>query len=91
MQSISTKYLSPTNTKGARIKATTSEGKSLTACFDYGVNEEKRHMDAAKLLCEKLGWTGTMQGGSTATGKVFVFVDSSLRFKIKGEQKHAKI
>ena len=88
MQTITVKYLSVTNTKGARIKATQSEGKtSVTLSRDYGLNFEEQAMDAAKAICKKLGWSGTMQGGHTKEGMVFVFANGMYRFKVASKQK----
>lgn len=56
MQAIKTKYLGPTNTRGARIKAECYSG-SLTQPFAYELCEEDRHIKAALALAEKLEWT----------------------------------
>jgi len=69
-QAISTKYLGPTNTKPARIKATTGGGYSLTIPYSYDGNP---HMAAAQMLARKMGWGGTMIEGHTTEGSVFVF------------------
>ena len=74
MQTINVKYLPATNTKGVRIKAT-CEGGSITTSRDYGLNTEQNYMEAAKQLKSKLFWTGTMVGGHTKDGFVFVFVN----------------
>jgi hypothetical protein len=55
MQAILTKYLGPTNFRGARIKASAQAG-SVTVPWDYELNVEKNHQQAAEALCEKLGW-----------------------------------
>lgn len=68
MQAIVIKYLSPTATKQARIKATT-EGGSVTVPLDWGLTEDQQHTQAARALCAKLGWTvhglvfGTLPNG----------------------------
>ena len=74
MQTINVKYLPATNTKGTRIKAS-CEGGSITISRDYGSNIEQDYMEAAKQLKSKLFWTGTMVGGHTKDGMVFVFDD----------------
>ena len=72
MKAIITKYLGPTNTKGARFKA--SDGStSITVGYDYALTSEGNHSTAARALCEKLGWKGHLVGGHTTTGMVFVF------------------
>ena len=79
MQAITTKYVGPTDTKGARIKATTSEsGDSVTVNYDHARNTDENHLFAANKLKEKLMWRGRMYQGSTKTGYVFVIVDHSL-------------
>jgi hypothetical protein len=74
-QSIETKYLGPTNYKGSRIKATAAGGMSITVGYRSELNVDENHQAAAVALCEKLGWGGLMQGGSTRSGYVFVFSD----------------
>lgn len=75
MQTITTKYLGPTNTKGARIKAVASGAQqSITISYDHESNDHG-HIKAANALAAKLGWTGRMIGGDTKEGKVFVFAD----------------
>lgn len=55
LQAIVTKYLGPTNTRGARIKATCAGG-SITRAYDYALNTDAQHHAAAIDLCNKLGW-----------------------------------
>lgn len=71
---IETKYLGPTNTKGARIKAFT-ESASITKNYDHSLTSFDNKAEAARALCEKLGWEGHLVGGGTKTGEAFVFVD----------------
>ena len=54
MQAIRTKYLAPTNTRGARFKASCEAG-SITICSSYN-NADVCHLEAAKALMAKLGW-----------------------------------
>ena len=75
-QAIITKYIGPTNTLGARIKATTGNGK-ISATIPYPHEDSRNaHALAALKLARKIGWTGTLIEGGTATGSVFVFADS---------------
>ena len=75
MQAIVTKYIGPTNTKGARIKAIAAGG-SVTVPFDYEGNE---HEIAAKALCAKFGWPWDHISGSLPDGSdVWVKVDRNL-------------
>ena len=52
MQSIQTKYLPATNTKGSRIKASCERG-SVTIPYPYECNCEEAHVLAAKTLVHK--------------------------------------
>lgn len=52
MQAIITKYLSATNTKPSRVKATCERG-SITVAFDHTGGVEHAHCYAANALCEK--------------------------------------
>lgn len=65
MQAIVTKYINPTNTKGARIKATCDAG-SITIPFEYAGTEEQTHAAAAMALVRKLGWEN--HGGASDRG-----------------------
>ena len=72
MQSIKTKYLGPTNYRGARIKAS-AEKHSVIISYPYELNAEQAHIEAAKQLMNKLGWKGTMCTGWSKDGYVHVF------------------
>jgi len=74
-QSITTKYLGPTNTRGSRCKATTSSGVSLIVDWDDALNSDENHLAAAKALAVKLRWRGQWVAGCTSTGCVFVNFD----------------
>jgi hypothetical protein len=71
-KAIFTKYLGPTDQRGARIKAYASDGKSVTIPFDhYG---SCSHRLAVIALCEKLGWDGEWIGGGGLNGNVYVSI-----------------
>lgn len=59
MQAIETKFIPPTNSKGARIKAQCA-AKAITIGYPYEFDGEKAHRYAANELCEimggKFGW-----------------------------------
>jgi len=76
MKAILTKYLGPTNFKGARIKAYDGDGNSITISFDYGLNSEDRHKKAAVALCEKMDWSADLVGGGIKNGYAFCFIDA---------------
>ena len=80
MQAITTKFMSPTNVKGSRIKATCQAG-SLTLHWDHALNPDQNHCRAAKALAVKLGWTyGTWQSGELPDGSsVWVCPDKHAR------------
>lgn len=62
MQAILTKYLGPTNSRGARIKATCAAG-SITISYPYDLSGQAVHRKAAESLVSKLGWVDTYYGG----------------------------
>lgn len=73
MQAIETKYLCPTNTRGARIKATCEAG-SVTISYLYDLSGQACHRQAAEALRDKLGWSGDLLGGCLPSGNYcFVF------------------
>ena len=74
MQAIETKYLGPTNTRGARIKAWCEAG-SVTIPFSYsGPTQVEPHREAVETLVRKLGWAGRWVLGGTYRGFVAVCV-----------------
>lgn len=73
MQAIQTRFLPATHNRGARVKATTESGASVTVPYDYE-GTDASHAKAVRELCTKLGWHGTLVSGGTRHGMVFVFV-----------------
>jgi hypothetical protein len=57
LQAITTKYLGPTNSRGARIKATGSFGR-VTVPYDHALSAFENHRAAANAFMTKFGWTG---------------------------------
>lgn len=63
-QSILTKFIPTSNSRGARIKAVQSgwnekrDCKSLTIPYPHELNAEDAHALAASMLAEKLEWHG---------------------------------
>ena len=80
MQSITTKFIGPTNSRGARIKAISGGGHTLTVPYAYE-DGNRSHAQAALQLARKLGWEGTLIEGGTKDGMVFVF-DSGVKYAI---------
>ena len=70
MQAITTKYLGPTDYRGARIKATCQAG-SVTVPFPY---EDSDHDAAARALIAKLGWGGQWVSGGLPDGRGDAYV-----------------
>lgn len=57
MQSITVKFLGPTNHRGARFKATHPNGvSSVTRPYDYALSVSENEWQAAKALILELGW-----------------------------------
>lgn len=56
LQAITTKYLAPTNTRGARIKATAACG-SITVPWDHALTTSANHYNAACMLAGQNDWT----------------------------------
>lgn len=62
MQAIQTRYLNPTNSRGARIKATCAAG-SITIDYPHELSDQAVHRKAAEALVSKLGWVDPHYGG----------------------------
>jgi hypothetical protein len=69
MQAIKTKYLSATNHRNYRIKATCA-AKSITIDCDSDLSNEENHIKAAKRLIVELEWenNGKWSTGCLANG-----------------------
>ena len=77
MQAIETRFLCPTNTRGARIKAITESGLSVTVHYDHELSGSDAHWPAALALATKLGWHGEWVAcsvDSATRGYVFALV-----------------
>ena len=74
MKTIRTRYLGPTNYKPSRIKASDSDGNSITVSYDY--DADNPHWEACKALMEKLGWKGEMCEGGFGCDVYWNFVRS---------------
>jgi len=87
MQTITTKYLGPTDYKGSRFKATHSGGfTSVTMSMDYGMEHAGNHTRVASMLAEKLNWEGDYIGGHTKDGMVFVDARPNYSFHTKSRE-----
>jgi hypothetical protein len=81
MQTITTRYFSPTNVRGSRYQAKASGGMSIMMHADPSLGNEENHVRAAQALIRKLGWfhedaRGDRYGqwfqGGTKDGYVYV-------------------
>lgn len=70
MQSIITRDLPATNTRGRRIVAECVSKKMVFAYDTMDGSYEENHLSAATLLVKELGWGhyGTWHGGQLSTG-----------------------
>lgn len=77
MIAIHTKYIGPSNTRGARIKAYASDGRSVTVGYDHALDSDKAHFQAARAFADKhLKYTPDMSRmayGDSADGKGYCF------------------
>jgi hypothetical protein len=81
MIAIHTKYIRPTNTRGARIKAYTADwgdrkGFAATIPYPHALSYEACHFEAVKELVSKnkLDWNlNDMRFGDSADGKGYCF------------------
>ena len=75
-QSIQTRYIRPTNTRGARIKATTSSGLSVTVSYDHALSYADAHWPAVQELIKKyhLEWGNKFAVGASTDDRGYVFV-----------------
>jgi len=87
MQTITTKYLGPTNHQGSRFKATHTGGHtSVTMPMDYRMEHAGNHTRVAFMLAEKLNWEGDYIGGHTKDGMVFVDARPNYSFHTKSRE-----
>lgn len=76
MKAILTRYVGPTNFKGARIIAEDGDGNRITIPYRHELSSENAHHAAAEALCTKMNWQGKLIGGGLKNGYAWVFVDS---------------
>jgi hypothetical protein len=62
MQAINTKYIGPTNTKGARILVKAQAGKMFVS-WDYALNADENHVQAAYKFMNKMDWPNKIVSG----------------------------
>lgn len=87
-QSIQTRYIGPTNTRGSRVKARSSSGLSLTLTWDDALDTDANHRAAAEALARKLKWGGRWLAGGGQDGKGNVYVnDDGDGFTVEREER----
>jgi len=73
MIAILTKYVGPTNTRGARVSVSTCNNHRMMVVWADDLGVEENHRRAAQALADKMGW-------NTKDGYAFVSCgDSELR------------
>ena len=73
MKAIEVKYLPATNVRGSRIKAYDLDGNQVTISYPHELSGDDVYRAAAEELCKKMNWKGSIEGGGTKNGMVFVF------------------
>jgi hypothetical protein len=85
---IMTKYLGPTDRRGARVKAwspksSSGQGPCAVLSWDHAWSVEGNHDGAAIELAAQLGWLGGWASADMPQGRVYVRLGSgSLAFKV---------
>lgn len=80
MQAIITKYIHPTDTKQARVKASCQAG-SVTVSWDHALDVDGNHDAACEALRKKLHWLAPHYGPHVSggmpdgTGNAYVIVN----------------
>lgn len=91
MKAIQTKFLGPTDIKGARIKAWAEGVGSVTISYPHECGEgEPAHRKAAEALCRKAGWRcdNLVAGGLPSGGYAFVPSDKDANDDFAREGTH---
>lgn len=72
MKCIQTRYISPSNTRGARITAHDSDGNRVTVPYPHDARDP--HEVAVRALCARMDWHGQLLAGASADGKGYTYV-----------------
>ena len=75
MKAILTKVLPCTNTRPRRMKAFDQDGNQFILTGWLAGDFPDGHRAAAEGLCAKMGWKGSLIGGTTKDGMAFVFAE----------------
>lgn len=83
MQSITTKYLGPSGTPGARIAAKTTSGIRKLFPYDHELSDDANHKQAAYMLADSLSWQGSwVEGALQGNERVFVLLTGEEAFRV---------
>lgn len=78
MKAIQTKFIGPSETRGARVKAWV-KGYAATVSWDRSLEAVDNHGAAARALVVKLSWNGRLVGGTLPDESMaWVFVDGGV-------------
>lgn len=72
MKALKTIYLSPTNTKGARIKITDGDGNQMTESRDYAIDYKEQAEQLAQRFLQKMDWNCEVSGIGGFKGDYFI-------------------
>lgn len=82
MKAIQTKFIGPSETRGARVKAWI-KGNTATVSWDHGLETVDNHGAAARALVVKLKWSGRLVGGTLPDESMaWVFVDGGVSVEV---------
>lgn len=83
MKAIQTKFIGPSETRGARVKAWI-KGYAATVSWDHGLEVVDNHGAAARKLAELLRWSGRLVGGTLPDESMaWVFVDGGVSVEVQ--------
>lgn len=83
---ITTRYMGPTNYRGARIKAKAPDGQSVTIDYDHSECGQCLHARAALKLVEKMEWGREelhLLGGATGDGYVWLLAGMETEMEVE--------
>jgi hypothetical protein len=82
MQAIVTKYIGPSNTKGARIQARMGDVR-VSVPYPHELSGAAGHFEAVKALCEKLGYKDReFVSAFSNDGYVFIMTNYADKFSV---------
>jgi hypothetical protein len=74
-QAVTTKYLGPTNFRGARIAVKSQAGRHVVS-WDHALNVAANHERAALVYIAMMGWAGHWAGGALPDDTGYCFVNA---------------